>query len=152
MRIHETIFDGCEVLTENSVTRVTVLHHSASLVTPSSYPSDGIFNLHQRTIMDSFSCILFLRQLHLEYVLFYQFYVKITTFFDQEKFISTAPLLYVDVETFGGNWCENDVKTSKSSYWRHAWESSYTPRVRRHFLAPVGFMEIRVRYARIVQT
>ena len=38
----------------------------------------------------------------LEYVLFYQFYAKITTFFDHEKF-GMAPLLYVDVETFGGN-------------------------------------------------
>ena len=38
----------------------------------------------------------------LEYVLFYQFYAKITTFFDQGKF-GTTPLLYVDVETFGGN-------------------------------------------------
>ena len=68
-----------------------------------SYPSDEIFNLHRRTIIDSFSCILFLRQLHLDLnMLFYQFYAKITTFFDQEKF-GTAPLLYVDVETFGGN-------------------------------------------------
>ena len=25
----------------------------------------------------------------------------------------TAPLLYIDVETFGGNWRENDVKTPK---------------------------------------
>ena len=55
--------------------------------------------------MDSFSCIL-------RYVLFYQFYTKITTFFDQENF-GTAPLLYVDVETFGGNWRENDVNMSK---------------------------------------
>ena len=38
----------------------------------------------------------------LECVLFYQFYAKITTFFDQEKF-GTAHLLYVDIETFGGN-------------------------------------------------
>ena len=56
--------------------------------------------------MDSFSCILFLRQLHLEFrlehVLFYQFYTEITTFFDKEKF-GTAPLLYLDVEMFGGN-------------------------------------------------
>ena len=59
-----------------------------------------------------------------------------------------APVLYVDVETFGGNWrqdVKNDVSTSKSSYWR---ELSYTPNVRRHFLASVGFMEIPVRYAR----
>ena len=39
-----------------------------------------------------------------EYVLFYQVYAKIPTFFDQEKFgRPTTPLLYVDVETFGGN-------------------------------------------------
>ena len=44
-------------------------------------------------------------------MLFYQFYAKMTTFFDQEKF-GTAPLLYVDIKTFGGNWHENDVKTS----------------------------------------
>ena len=41
----------------------------------------------------------------LEYVLFYQFYAKIA-FFDPEKF-GTAPLLYVDVETFGGNRRQN---------------------------------------------
>ena len=93
------IFNGCEVLIENSVTRVTVRHHL-----PNSYPSDGIFNLLRRTIMDSFSCIPFPSTiaLRLEYVLFYQFYAKITTFFDEEKF-GTAPLLYVDVETFGEN-------------------------------------------------
>ena len=56
---------------------------------PNSYPSDGIFNLRRRTIMDSFSCILFLRQLHLdlEYTcVVVSIYAKITTFFDQEKF------------------------------------------------------------------
>ena len=48
--------------------------------------------------MDSFSCILFLRQLHLDLnVLFYLFYAKITKCFDQEKF-GTAPLLNVDVK------------------------------------------------------
>ena len=110
--------------------------------------SGGIFNLHQRTIMDSFSCILFIRQLQFRLdMLFYQYYAKITTFFDQEKF-GTAPLLFIDVETFGGNWRENDIKTSKSSYWRHIRELSYTPLVRKHFLAPVGFTEIPVGYAR----
>ena len=65
------IFNGCEVLIENSVTRVTVRHHSAvrhhvaCRVMPNSYSSDGFFKLHPRTIMDSFSCILSLRQLHL---------------------------------------------------------------------------------------
>ena len=47
----------------------------------------------------------------LEYVLFYQFYAKITTFFDQERF-GTAALLYVDVETF---WRK---KTSTCQKWR----------------------------------
>ena len=105
------IFNGCEVLIENSVTRVTVRHHEACRVMRNSYPRDGIFNLHRRTIMDSFFCILLLRQLHLDLNMccFYQFYAKITTFFDQEKFC-TAPLLYVDVEMFGRNWRENDVK------------------------------------------
>ena len=71
---------------------------------PNSYPSDGIFNLHRRTIMDYFFVHTLLSTIafRLEYVLFYQFYTNITTFFDQEKF-GTAPLLYVDIETFGGN-------------------------------------------------
>ena len=49
----------------------------------------------------------------LEYVLFYQFYAKITTFFNQEKFFTT-PLWYIDIETFGGNWQEIDVRMSKN--------------------------------------
>ena len=48
----------------------------------------------------------------LAYVLFYQFYAKIITLFDQEKF-GTATLLYADVERFDGHRCENDVKMSK---------------------------------------
>ena len=53
--------------------------------------------------MDSVSCILFLRQLHLDLYrcCFINFTLK-TTFVDQEKF-GTVSLLYVDVETFGGN-------------------------------------------------
>ena len=118
------------MLIENSVTRITVWHHERCRTVT---PSDGIFNLHQRTIMDFFffhtvsSTIAF----RLEYVLFYQFNAKITTFFDQEKF-GTAPLLYVDVETFGGNWhkkwrqdVKNAAKTSKPSSWRHERESSH---------------------------
>ena len=38
-----------------------------------------------------------------------------------------APHFYTDVETFGWNWGENDIKdikndakTSTSAYWRHA--------------------------------
>ena len=56
-------------------------------------------------------------QQSIEYVLFCQFYANITTFFDQEKF-GTAPLLYVDVETFGGNRRKNDAKTSEMTSQR----------------------------------
>ena len=52
------IYNGCEERIENSVTRVTIRHHEAFL-------SDGIFNSHRTTIIESFSCILFLSRLHL---------------------------------------------------------------------------------------
>ena len=58
------IFNGCEVRTENSVQGVTVRPHKACRVTPNSYPECGIFNSHQTTIMDSFSCTLFLQRLY----------------------------------------------------------------------------------------
>ena len=91
----------------------------------------------------------------LEYVLFYHFYAIITIFCNQEKF-GTAPLLYVDVEIFGKNRRENDVKTSKMTSKRQnhytdvMHECRLTLHVRRHFLATVGFTEIRVGYARII--
>ena len=116
-----------------------------------SYPSDRIFNSQQTTIMDSFSCILFLQQLHLDLNMccFINFMLKQLHF---SKF-NTAPLLYVDFETFGGNWHANDIKTSKmtskSSYWHHARELSYTLCVRWHFLALVCHMEVPVWYTRI---
>ena len=49
---------------------------------------------------------------------------------------------------------ENDAKTYKMTWKRQIrhsdvkHKSSYTPHVRRHFLAPVGFTEIPVGYAR----
>ena len=49
------IHNGSSVQIENSVTRVTVRHHSASLVMPNSYPSDGIFNHHLTAIKDSYN-------------------------------------------------------------------------------------------------
>ena len=48
------IHNGSSVQTENSITRVTILHHSASLVMPNNYPRDGIFNQHLTTIKDSY--------------------------------------------------------------------------------------------------
>ena len=45
------IFNSCEVLIE---TWVTVWNHEACRGMPNSYLSDGIFNLHRKTIMDFF--------------------------------------------------------------------------------------------------
>ena len=49
------IHNASSVRIENSVTRVTIRHPSASLVKPNSYPRDGIFNQHLTTIKDSYS-------------------------------------------------------------------------------------------------
>ena len=48
------IHNGSSVQIENSVTRVTVRHHSASFVMPNSYLRDGIFNQRLTTIKDSY--------------------------------------------------------------------------------------------------
>ena len=45
---------------ENSVTRVTIRHYSASLVMPNSYPRDGSFNPHLTPIKDSYILVSFL--------------------------------------------------------------------------------------------
>ena len=46
----------------NSVTRVTVRHHTTSLVMPKSYPRDGTFNPHPTTILKRFLYFLHLEQ------------------------------------------------------------------------------------------
>ena len=66
------IFNGCVVRVENSVKRVTVRHHEAHRMIPNSnqvIPSDGFLNQHQRSIMDSFSCTPFIRQLQSSVIL-----------------------------------------------------------------------------------
>ena len=73
-------------------------------------------------------------------VLLYKFYAKISTFL--VKKFGSAPVLDIDVETLGGKW----LQTSES---HHARESSYTPCVRRLFLAPVRHAELSVEFARI---
>ena len=47
------IHNGSSMQNENSVTRVTARHHSASLVMPNSYPRDGIFSQYLTSIKDS---------------------------------------------------------------------------------------------------
>ena len=95
--------------------------------------SDGIFSAHRTTIMDSFSCILLLRQQHLslnvccfvnfmlKYPHFWGFYFRRWLYDVWQKWCQ-KPMW----------WCQNwhlDVLM----FWRHAWESSYTPRCRTTF-------------------
>ena len=84
------IFNGCEVLIENSVSRVTVRHHDACRVISDSYAEWRNFQFAQNNLYRFF--FFFLHTLsstitfRLEFVLFYQIYAQITTFSDQEIF------------------------------------------------------------------
>ena len=88
----------------------------------------------------------------LEYVLFYQFYAKIARFFQPWQFVrllsytlTSKRVAETDMEMTSRrhNWRQYVILTSCTN------ESSLTlPHVRRHFLAPVGFTEIPVGYAR----
>ena len=53
------IFHGCMVWIENSVTRIIVRHHPASLVMPNNDPSDVFFYPHHTPMIDTFSCKTF---------------------------------------------------------------------------------------------
>ena len=77
--------------------------------------------------MDSFSCILLLRQLHFDLnVLFYSFYAKTTKCFDQEKF-GAAPLLNVDVKIFGGNYVKMTSRCGQNRHTDVMHESRLSP-------------------------
>ena len=91
------IFNCCEVPIENSVTRVTVWYHEACRVTEFSICTEE--PLWILFLAYSSSTVAF----RLEYVLFHQFYAKLTTFFDQGKF-GTAPLLYVQDQDQDSYW------------------------------------------------
>ena len=69
------IFNGCSVLIENSITRVTVRHHEARREMPNSYPCDRLFN--------SFSCILFLWQLYWRLNMFFFFFFFFVQFYSK---------------------------------------------------------------------
>ena len=136
----------------NFITRVT------SRVMPNSYPEWQNFQFEPNNNYRFFFLHTLLSTIafRLEYVLFYQFYAQNNYFFFRSRNVRLATLLYVEIETFGGNWRENDIKTSKlisKHQNRHPYvmhESRLTPpHVRRCFLAPVGFTEISVGYAKI---
>ena len=91
----------------------------------------------------------------LEYILVYQFYAEITIFFQTRNVWFGSYLQDLDVETIGRKWWQHDVKTCKMTSKHHNRRPNIIhvsrltlPHVRRHFLAPVGFREIPVGYAR----
>ena len=124
---------------ENSITRETVGHHEACRARP-VIPSDRIFNSYLTTIIDSFSCIRFLRQLHLSLNMHYFIHLTLK-YLHLGQMFGSAPIY--DSQRFGEKWHKNVKKTSR----RHARVVLHPP-VRRHFLAPVNDTEIHVRYAR----
>ena len=124
------IFNGCEVLIENSVTRVTVWHHEWQNFQFAPKNHYGLFFLHTLP-----STIAF----RLEYVLFYQFYAKITTFFDQEKWVRLLSYTLTSKRL-----AETDVKVmSRRQKWRQNRHTdvmhenlSYTPHCKTTFPSP----------------
>ena len=107
------VFNGCVVLIENSIMRVTVRLHEAKLLpewrncqfAPKNHY--GFFFLHTLP-----STIAF----RLEYVLFYQFYTKITTFFIRKSSVwlhsytlTSNHLVETDVKMMSRRqkWCQN---------------------------------------------
>ena len=129
------IIDGLEVRIEKSVLRVTVQPRDAKWRNFQFEPNNHYRFFFLRTLISTTA-------FRLDYILFYQFYAKITTFFLLKKCL--VRLLSYILTSKG--LAKTDVKMTL--YWCHAWELSYTPHVRRLFLAPVGFMEILVGYAR----
>ena len=115
------ILNGCSVQIENSVTRVTVRHHTA-------IPSDGIFSSHRTTSIDSFSCTLpSTIVFKLGYALFYQFYAEISTFSIKKCSIRS---------------------TSTTTFRRHARGRLTPPGIRRKYPERVKIAENLVEYAR----
>ena len=110
---------------------------------PNNYPSDGIFSLHQRTIIDYFFCILLFRKITIDLNMCCFIKLFKTAFFDQDK----IGMAFSYTLTVG--WKLTCKLRRRQN--RHAdiiYEQSYTPQVRRHVLAPVGFMDIPVGLAR----
>ena len=124
---------------ENSVTRVTFQHHSASLV----MLRDGIFNSHWTTIIDSF----FFWQLHLNLHLNFNLNYFINTTLKYIYILVKKCLVWLLLTTLTSKRLPNmDVKNSCHDVKKTPWHN-----VRWHFLAPVSCVEISVWYARIYE-
>ena len=106
------IFNGREVWIENSVKRVTVRHHRLAEWCRTVILSDRIFNSHWKIIMDSFSCIPFLPQLHLSLNMCYLINFIVNISICSQELTGSAPLNDVDVKTFGRKWHQKDILMS----------------------------------------
>ena len=135
------IFNVCEMRIENSATRVTARHREGCRVMSNSYPKwwnfqfapnnhYGFFFLHTLP-----STIAF----RLEYVLIYQFYTEMTTVFN--RFGSYLRCWRWNVLRKITSNVTIDVLTSCTSrLTRPPPPPPHATRVRRHFLALVGFV------------
>ena len=127
-------FNGCEVLIENSVTRVTVRHHEACRVMPNSCPKWRNFQFAQNTHDGFFFLHIFPSTIALKLE-----YAKITVFFIKKCSVRFLPKTLMSkclAENDVKNWC-CDVKTDvKRMTWHHARESSYTPSYKTTFPSP----------------
>ena len=106
-------------------------------------PGDGIFNSHRKTIMDLFSCMLFLPQFNLRLNMHY-FMLKYTYLNLQSR-----------TDWFGSSqwrWCQKVWQKMMSKLMSERQKdilmSCMSHGVRRNFLAPVGYTDNAVGYAR----
>ena len=79
-------------------------------------PSDGVFNSHRTTIMDSFSCIRFLRKLFVNFHMRYYINIALQHLQLGQEMIGSVPTYDVDFEMFGGNDVKTEVMTSKLTW------------------------------------
>ena len=112
------VFNGCEVRTENSVTRDTVRHHNACQAMPNSYPQWQNFQFAPNNHYE-FSCKHFLQQL--QFSLNTHYFYNLTLRYLQ---LLSRNIYDTDVETSGGKWHQN---VEKKRSWCHARELSYIP-------------------------
>ena len=95
-------------------------------------PRDRIFSSHQTATMYSFSCILFLRQMHLSLNVPY-----FSNFTLNYSYFRSRNVRFVKM--FGERWCQNWHHTIKKDVL-----TSCMRVIRWHFLALVSHMEIPV--------
>ena len=99
---------------------VTIRHHETYRVMLNSYPEWRNF---QFTPNNQFRLFFFETAFKLEYVLFYQFLARITTFSSKKCSVRLLS------KKTSKHLLQNDVKTSRSTSWRHPRGCLTPPRV-----------------------